>query len=120
MTATYVNVNNLPELIILARLQSVDPLVIVSIGDGDVWVDSTVLTDDQVNGFLAEADDTDPADINAYKMALQQFLDQTAQQRGYNNEQDCLNGSQQSDDQNWLSDAQTMLTYDEYCHVTLN
>jgi hypothetical protein len=126
MQRIFNNALNLPELIVKARLLSIDPLVtVVFQGRQDnpnnpyVLVDSSILTDDQINAFLGEEDDTDPADIIAYEMAVQQFLDQTAQQRGYNNEQDCLNGSQQSDDRNWLADAQTMLAYDEYCHVTL-
>ena len=105
---------------------SVDPLVIIIFQDRQdnpnspyVFVDSSVLTDDQIITFLAEEDDTDPADIVAYEMAVAQFLDQTAQQRGYQNEQDCLNGAA-STDPNWQADAATMQTYDLYCHITLN
>ena len=57
--------------------------------------------------------------IEDYLTALAQFLDQTSVDRGYQNEQDCLNGSN-STDPAWQADATTMMVYDQYCHVTLN
>ena len=62
---------------------------------------------------------TDYPLIADYETALQQFLDQTAVDRGYQSEQDCLNGAD-STDPNWQADAATMQTYDLYCHITLN
>ena len=70
-------------------------------------------------GVTAVYNATQPYYESDYNTALQQFLDQTAVDRGYQSEQDCLNGAD-STDPNWQADAATMQTYDLYCHITLN
>ena len=70
-------------------------------------------------GVTAVYNATQPYYESDYDTALQQFLDQTAVDRGYQSEQDCLNGAD-STDLNWQADAATMQTYDLYCHITLN
>jgi len=84
----------------------------------DAWFE--VEDSNDTAGVQAVYDATQAYYIEDYRVALQVFLDVTAINRGYNNEQDCLNGFAQADDSQWNQDASTMLSYDLYCHITLN
>jgi hypothetical protein len=88
--------------------------------NGVVW-DVNGTTEIQTRSDVATiiASYTNQPTLSDYNNALQVFLDQTAIDRGYTSEQNCLNGAS-STDPNYQADAATMQTYDLYCHVTLN
>ena len=93
----------------------------LSVAPGDYIPESlTVFNSNDTAGVQSVYDATQEYYIEDYRVALQVFLDVTAINRGYDSEQDCLNGLGQVDDSQWNQDASTMLSYDLYCCRTLN